>query len=288
MSKIVVMFPGQGSQYLGMGEVLFKKYPKLISAASEFCGFDIKKLCIDGPTEKLNDTQFLQPAIYMVNALSYLDLNENISKEKDYIFIGHSLGELNALQIAGAFDLITGLEIVKARGIAMSHIKTGGMLAILGMKLKEIKGILETKFDRLAYIANINTADQTIISCHETVIDFVETTMRNAGAKAIIRLRTSGPFHSPLMNKALFEFKHKIEHISFKEINKEVISNVDGKPYENIKVQEKIVNQLIYPVQWHASIKYLISQGYETFIEIGERKLLTNMINNIKSNSEIM
>ncbi len=288
MSRIIIMFPGQGSQRMGMGKKYFKKYRAIMSKANDICGFSIEELCINGPIEKLNNTQFSQPAIYMVNTLAYLDqTNDDIKKRKNNIFIGHSLGEINALQNAGAFDLLTGLKIVKERGDAMSLVKNGGMLVIIGLQLEQINKIIENNFEKLAYIANINTREQIVISCHETVMNDIEILMKKEGAKTVIKLNTNGPFHSPLMEKAKVIFENKLNQITINNINYDVIGNITGREYENDKIKEYLVNHLVCKVQWYSSIKYLISQGYKQFIEVNESKLLTNMLESIKKTDTI-
>ena len=158
----LVVFPGQGSQFKGMGRALFEKFPREVAEASAILGYDIEALCTVDPDRRLHLTQYTQPAIYIVNALSWLDKKDSFA-EVDYL-MGHSLGEYNALYAAGAFDFVTGLKLVKERGRLMSEANGGGMLAVLGMPADQLQEFLVRHALSQVEIANYNTAIQLVLS----------------------------------------------------------------------------------------------------------------------------
>lgn len=280
MSINIIMFPGQGSQFKGMGESLFKEFPDAVEAANRALGYDIVELCLADPDNRLNQTNYTQPALFFVNYLNYQKYLQ-INVEPDY-FIGHSLGEFNALNAAGVFDFETGLKIVKKRGELMYSITGTSMAAIVGADYKEIKEILRINFPDID-IANINTASQIVISGKieslEKAADFFEEE-----GLVYIPLKVSGAFHSRYMNPVKEQFHAFIETMTLNKCNVPVISNYSAALYPSGKdeIVKNMVNQLNSPIKWLQIIEYLMYQGECNFIEIGAGDVLTNITRKIK------
>lgn len=271
------VFPGQGSQIQGMGSTLFSNFPGLVDKANQILGYSIQTLCLDNPEERLNQTQYTQPAIYVINALSYLKkINEHTIKPT--YLAGHSLGEYNALFAAEVFDFETGLQIVKERSTLMSQVNDGGMAAIIGLKDKEVEDILVTLQLSSLSIANYNSYTQTIISGPKEAINNSKSIFLNAGASSFILLNVSGPFHSPLMIKVEDTFNQFLRTFNFSSPKIPVIANVNAKPYKFAEIQSNMLNQIIKPVYWKQSIEYLLNHGEVEFEEIGPGKVLTRLI----------
>ncbi len=275
------VFPGQGSQIQGMGSTLFSDFPELVEKTNELLGYSIKTLCLDNPEGCLNKTEYTQPAIYVINALSYLKkMNETLIKPS--YLAGHSLGEYNALFAAGVFDFETGLQIVKERGRLMSQINDGGMAAIIGLKDREIEDILTAHQLSSLVIGNYNSHTQTVISGAQEEIQQARSVFLTAGASSFIILNVSGPFHSPLMLQAKEAFNQYINRFTFSAPEIPVIANVNAKPYESIKINSTMASQIVKPVYWKQSIEYLLDHGETEFEEIGVGKVLTKLIARIK------
>jgi malonyl CoA-acyl carrier protein transacylase len=274
------LFPGQGSQSVGMGGELFDEFEELTQKADEVLGFSIKELCLEDPKKILNQTQFTQPALYVVNALSYYRRVEK-NKKPDFL-AGHSLGEFNALVAAECFDFEAGLKLVKKRGELMSRASGGGMAAILNLSEKDIEAILKQN-DLLGIdLANFNTASQIVISGLKEEIAQAETFFKEAGA-TFIPLKTSGAFHSRYMEASKAEFEKYFKKFKFSDLKIPVISNVSAKPYRNTDVMENLANQITSSVRWHESIQYLMKMENMEFEEIGNGNVLTKMVNKIRA-----
>ncbi len=279
MTKIYV-FPGQGSQSVGMGEDLFDQYPEFVNQADEVLGCSIKSLCMEDPDKKLNQTDYTQPALYIVNALTYLSKTEQTSLRPDFA-AGHSLGEYNALFAAGVFDFVTGLKIVQKRGQIMVKATGGGMAAIIGMQPEKIKQILaDAGFDTID-IANYNSPKQTVISGQKEDIDAVKTVFKDAGVKLFVPLKVSGAFHSRYMQEAQNEFAVFLNQFKVKPLEIPVISNFTAMPYQNDETLNNMIQQISNPVRWLESIQYLKQQPEPDFKEIGPGNVLTKLIGKI-------
>lgn len=273
--KNVLLFPGQGTQFKGMGRELFENYPDLTEKASKMLGYSIKEICLHNPNGLLDRTDYTQPAIFFVNALFTLKC-----LPKHYSFtLGHSLGEFNALHFSGAFDIFTGLKIVQKRGELMHKTKSGSMAIVIGLKLLDILKIIQVfGFDEI-YIANINTQKQIVISGDTNQINEFKVCANKA---KILPLNTSGAFHSPFMSEAKEHFKKYLENIEIQQLRIPVIANYHGKIYNKDETKDCIVNQLVNSVQWKQSIETLFSLGADSFCEVGEKKILTRMVEDIK------
>ena len=276
----IFVFPGQGSQSAGMGGELFDQFPELVNQADEVLGCSSKELCLDDPENRLNQTDYTQPALYVVNALTYLSKTENTDLRPDFV-AGHSLGEYNALFAAGAFDFITGLKLVQKRGQIMVKVTGGGMAAVIGMQPDKIKQVLKDASFESIDIANLNSPKQTVISGRKEDIDAVKTVFEDAGVRLFIPLKVSGAFHSRYMQDAQNEFADFLKNFEFQPVQIPVIANYTAAPYQNDETMNNMVQQISSPVRWVESIKYLKQQPEPEFEEIGPGNVLTKLIKQI-------
>ena len=277
----VYVFPGQGSQFKGMGKNLFPLFPELVQEADEILGYSIKSLCLDD-NEKINKTEYTQPALYVINALSYqnLILKDNYTKA-DYL-AGHSLGEYSALYASGVLTFGEGLKIVKKRGELMSKAIGGSMAAVLKLSSTQIKDILIKCNLSSIDIANYNSELQTVISGLENDIISSKKFFEEAGG-IFIPLNTSGAFHSRYMEPISLKFAKFIESIKFSKPKISIINNVYSRPYfETDSFYNILIEQIKKPVDWLNSIIYLLGKGETQFFELGPGDVLTKLINNIK------
>ncbi|MCP3923116.1 MAG: ACP S-malonyltransferase [Desulfobacterales bacterium] len=275
------VFPGQGAQKKGMGGNLFDEYKELTKIADNVLGYSIKELCIENRNNLLGNTKYTQPALYVVNALSYLRKIEDSGYRPDFV-AGHSLGEYNALFAAGAFNFETGLRIVKKRGELMGDAHGGGMAAIIGLNSHVIENILsENNFNNIS-IANFNTPSQIVVAGLKEDINNAKKIFEEAGARMYIPLNVSGAFHSQYMASAKEEFKSFLNDIDFSEIKIPVISNTHARPYEKEKIKENLTDQITHSVKWTESICYLMGKGKMEFEEVGPGNVLTGLIRQIE------
>jgi malonyl CoA-acyl carrier protein transacylase len=278
--KKAYLFPGQGSQKKGMGDGLFDEFPELTQQADKILGYSIKDLCLNDPEQKLNQTQYTQPALYVVNALSYQKKIRDNGKQPDFL-AGHSLGEYNALEAAGVISFEEGLKLVKKRGELMSQAKNGGMAAILNSSEEQIQEILKQADLATIDIANLNSPSQIVISGLKGEISKAQPYFEKENA-LFIPLNTSGAFHSRYMEEAQTEFEKVVKKTKFSKPTIPVIANVTGKPYESKKVAQGLINQLSNCVRWTESMMYLLAQGEMEFEELGVGDVLTKLIRSIK------
>ena len=274
------MFPGQGSQARGMGGELFDAFPELTAQADAVLGYSIKELCLEDPRKELNKTQFTQPALFVVNALSYYKRVEE-SGAPDFL-AGHSLGEFNALLAAECFDFETGLKLVKKRGELMSEATEGAMAAIVNATREQIETLLAEKGLVDVDIANCNTPMQTVISGPSADIAACQDIF-NFDKVMYVPLNTSGAFHSRLMVPAAKKFEAFLKKRKFSKPKIPVIANLTAQPYPNNAVVEYLSKQIHSPVLWSDSIHYLMSLSDDmAFVEAGHGDVLTKMILKIR------
>ncbi|PCK07193.1 MAG: [acyl-carrier-protein] S-malonyltransferase [Alteromonadaceae bacterium] len=274
------LFPGQGSQSRGMGEALFDSFQPLVQKADKILGYSIKELCLEDPRKELNQTQFTQPAMYVVSALSYFASIANPADKPDFV-AGHSLGEFNALLAAECFDFETGLKLVKKRGELMSGATGGGMAAILGSDKATIERVLQANGLNNIDLANFNCPSQIVVSgSEEQIMDGYEI-FKDAGVK-YIPLNTSGAFHSRLMQSSKDAFEAYLSEFEFADPKIPVISNVTAQPYLSGQIKTNLVNQITSSVRWCESIQYLMAQGDVAFEEVGHGDVLTKLLVKIK------
>ncbi|UCH46129.1 MAG: ACP S-malonyltransferase [Nitrospiraceae bacterium] len=276
----VFMFPGQGSQAVGMGAELFERYPDLIAEADAILGFSMKELCLENPDGKLNSTDYTQPALYTVNALSFLAKVEDEDIAPDFV-IGHSLGEYDALYAAGAFDFTTGLKLVQKRAALMSEASGGGMAAILGMDGDAVASALAELGADSVDVANFNSPSQTVISGLKADIEKFAPQMKDKGAKRVVILRVSGAFHSRHMKPAAEEFESFLAGLSFGSLNVPCIANCSAEPYTDESIASNLVSQIYSSVRWIDTITVLRKQGVDTFVEVGPGTVLSGLARQI-------
>lgn len=275
---LAYIFPGQGSQCVGMGKDLFKKFPHIVEAADKILGYSIEELCLQDPNGVLSQTQYTQPALYTVNCLYYLEKQQS-GALPDYV-AGHSLGEYNALFAAGAFDFETGLRLVKKRGELMAMAPEGAMAAIVRVSKEAILEALENAGLNDIVIANQNSPQQFIISGKKADIDAAEEYFSQQGIM-FIRLKTSGAFHSPYMKEVEMPFSEYLRSFSFSHLKLPVVSNVHARTYMANELYTNLTSQISSPVRWTESIGFILNQGDVTFEEVGPGSVLTKLIADI-------
>ena len=278
----VYIFPGQGIQKKGMGSSLFDDYKELLDGVDFILGYSIKQLCLEDPKQLLNQTQFTQPAIYVVNALHYLNKLKDHPIKPDYV-AGHSLGEYNALLAAETFDVITGLKLVQQRALLMGQATDGLMMAVIGLSYDQIKNVLDEQQCCDVCIANYNSPSQYVLSGKYSAMERIQIILKTIDQAICIPLKTSGPFHSPFMDGCKKEFEQFLAQFDFNEPCLPVIANVTAQPYRLVELKRLLTNQITAPVLWTRSIQYLLTKGQQHFEEIGESIVLTNLIETIKN-----
>ncbi len=276
----VFMFPGQGSQTVGMGGDLFDRYAGLVAEADAILGYSIKELCLKDPNDKLKQTDFTQPALYIVDILTYLAKVEDDRIMPDFV-IGHSLGEYPALCASGAFDFATGLRLVQKRGALMNAATGGGMAAVLGMDGDAVAKALAELGAESIDVANFNSPGQIVISGPKADIDAIAPKMKEKGAKRAVILPVSGAFHSRYMRPAADEFGAFINGFSFGSLKIPCIANCSAEPYTDDAIAANLVKQIYSSVRWVDTIKGLRAGGADTFVEVGPGNVLTGLLRQI-------
>jgi len=291
-----VIFPGQGSQIVGMGKELHSKYDtikKLFKEADEILGFSISNLILQGPKEELDLTENTQPAIFLLgySIFNLLKNEHSMDLSKAKYFAGHSLGEYTALTSAEGLSFSDTLKILKIRGIAMQTAVPkgeGGMVAVLGSEIGKIEDIINNNKENYeCFIANDNSNGQLVVSgkindLDKFILDLKKNTIKN------IKLPVSAPFHCKLMQKARDIMKIEIEKINFSEPKNILISNVTGKEVsKSSEIKDLLIKQIESKVRWRESVKYMIDNGINQFIEIGPGKVLSGLIKRIDRNVKV-
>lgn len=276
---IAVVFPGQGSQKKGMGGSLFDDFKDLTAKADEILGYSIRALCLQDPGGELGLTQFTQPALFTVNALTCLKRLDETKQRPDYL-AGHSSGEYNALFAAGAFDFETGLRLVKKRGELMSRAVGGAMAALIGLGEEEILRLLKQNDLKNITIGNYNSPSQFVLSGLQGDIERAKPLFQ-APNIYYIPLNVSAAFHSPYMEKMKQEFSEFLGKFHFSELQIPVISNVTAGPYDH-RVKDHLVEQVTHPVRWTDTIRYLMGKGVTHFEEVGPGNVLKGLIRKIQ------
>jgi [acyl-carrier-protein] S-malonyltransferase len=286
MSKIALMFPGQGSQYIGMGRDLYEKYPKA-KEIIDLAGDDLKKIIFEGPQENLTLTKYAQPAIFTVSMAAFGVFKELYSFENiEFVAAGHSLGEYCALCAAGFFGFKDGLSMVKARGEFIqkaSQANPGTMAAIIGLDAAAVKDICRQASSKgLCEAVNFNAPGQIVIAGVSAAINKAVKLASEAGSAKTVVLNVSGPFHSSLMSLASDNMAKELGKYNFNTPKFGVYTNCDALLTKDIlKVKEKLVKQIKSPVKWDESAKNMILSGFDIFIEIGPGRVLSGLLKRI-------
>jgi malonyl CoA-acyl carrier protein transacylase len=270
------LFPGQGSQKRGMGENLFDQYPQMAELASDILGYSIRALCLEDVDRQLHQTQYTQPALYVVNAMAYRQKLEETGKVPEFV-AGHSLGEYNALEAAGAFGFEQGLELVKKRGELMSRALQGSMAAIVGPSPDAVTKCLEANDLSTIDIANSNSPKQTVIAGSRDDLKRAEAALATIQA-TFIPLSVSGAFHSRYMAQAGAEFEEHLDVVELLPLRIPVIANVTARPYRQDQIAQCLAKQISHPVRWLESMQYLLAQGETNFEELGVGNVLTKLM----------
>tara|TARA_B110000037_G_scaffold157615_1_gene177833 strand:+ start:1 stop:933 length:933 start_codon:yes stop_codon:yes gene_type:complete len=291
-----VIFPGQGSQLVGMAKDLHDKYSliqNLFTEADETLGFSLSNLILKGPKEELDLTENTQPAIFLVSYSIFKLIKEefNIDLDKASFFAGHSLGEYSALASAGSLSFSDTLKILKTRGNAMqSSVQKGrgGMVAVLGSEIKKIENIIEENKSKYeCYIANDNSEGQIVLSGNTKDLEKMMTDLKAANIKNI-KLPVSAPFHCKLMNKATLVMREEISKLNFEDPKNTLVSNVTGKEiFNSNELKDLLVKQIESRVRWRESVLLMINKGTRQFIEIGPGKILSGLIKRIDKNVKV-
>ena len=294
---ISVVFPGQGSQKVGMGSDLYKNFSYLkdkFEQADECLGYKISELIFNGPQEKLNQTTYTQPAIYLIGNI----ICEVLKKETDFFdkkfnfFAGHSLGEYTALALSNSITFEQGLLLLKNRGESMQSavpLGEGGMLAVLGIETNEINKIIKDNFENIkCFLANDNSKGQLILSGKNIDLNNFALILKEKKIKNI-KLPVSAPFHCELMNLATRNMEKIINGQDLRNPTYKVVSNVTAKEYTSTnQIKDLLIKQIESPVRWRESVEYMISNGTSTFIEIGPGKVLSGLIKRINKDVKVL
>lgn len=282
----IYMFPGQGSQFKGMGGSLFDEFSDYSDRADAILGYSVKTLCLEDPRQELGNTQFTQPALYVVNALSYFKKQKELGVDPDFL-IGHSLGEFNALMAAGCFDFETGLRLVQRRGMLMSRMSRGGMAAVLNLSKEDIEHTLLSNGLTRLYLANYNTPSQIVISGAQDEIERAQLLFHDDKVR-YFPLATGGAFHSPLMQEAMVQFGQYLEGVAVAQPRIPVIANVTSRPYPADDLVGILSRQIGSTVLWCGSVQYLLAlasrRGADaSFEELGPGDVLTRLVQAIRT-----
>lgn len=289
MGKKAFIFPGQASQYAGMGKDLFDKFPAskhIFEEADNALGFSISDICFNGPEERLKMTEITQPAILTVSVAAFAALQQEGASELDYC-AGHSLGEYSALVAAGCISFSDAVLAVHKRGKFMQEavpLGKGGMAAVIGVDTPKIVEICEGVSNSSGIVspANFNSPEQTVIAGSREAVEEASRLLEEAGAKKVVQLPVSAPFHTSLMMPAQEKLAVELEKIEFKDFSNPLMTNVDAKLIKTgSEAKDSLIRQVSSPVRWVESVEKLIQNGVDTFVEAGPGKVLTGLIKRI-------
>lgn len=289
--KRAFLFPGQGAQVVGMGKDIYDNYEearKIYDKASEISGIDVKKLCFEGPEDILNKTENTQIAI-LTTSLAILEVLKNNNIEAD-IAVGLSLGEYGALIYSGIIDFEDGIKLIKKRGYYMGNLlpdEEFSMAAVIGLDSSKIENVCEeiSKDGKFIVPANYNCSVQTVISGEKSAIEEAMIKLKELGARKVIPLKTSGPFHTIKLEKAKAAYEKELEDIKFKKGNVKVIKNIDGTYYnDKDNIKDILARHIISSVRFDRAIKLMKEENVDEYIEIGPGRTLTGFIK--KDNKE--
>jgi len=288
MKRVFLVFPGQGSQFVGMGKDVYESFEyvrEMYDKASQVIDVDVKKISFEGPEDILKDTSNAQPCIF-VHSAAILEVLKRESGNFEVIGVaGHSLGEYNALYSAGVFNFHDGVKIVSERGRLMANADPegkGGMAAVIGLEPEKIKEICEaiTKEGNYVEPVNYNSNDQVVISGYKEAIKIAEVKLKEAGAKRVIPLAVSGAFHSKLMESAAKEFRKFLDGFSFNKPSFRVFANYNANEYPNDEkeIKDLLEKQLVSPVLWVDIVKKIEELSPDLVIEVGPGQVLKGLI----------
>ena len=293
MKKIGYLFPGQGSQHVGMGKDAAARHPEaaeFFAKADECLGYSLSKICFEGPEEELKKTEYTQPALTVSSAATLQILNH--AGIRPFATAGHSLGEYTALFAAGVFDFETGIKLVKTRGEAFAQagsLRPGAMAAIIGIGIDKIREVCAAvSRNKIVVPANINDPIQIVISGDPEAVHEACEGLKAAGAKRAIPLPVSGAFHSPLVAPAAERMRVVLAEADFKRPDCVFVNNVDARRLEDPhEIKDSLVRQVTGTVRWVECIEHMIHQGVDTFVEVGSGRVLSGLVKRINKDMHV-
>jgi [acyl-carrier-protein] S-malonyltransferase len=291
VSKIAFLFPGQGAQKVGMGRQLAETLPSaraMYDQASEVLGYDLARLCFEGPDEKLDSTVYSQPALFVTSLAAI----EQLRQDSPEVVLsceaaaGLSLGEYTAMVFAGVMDFPNGLRLVQRRGEAMQQAADAtpsGMVSILGLEQEVVEWLCdEAREGETLLIANLLCPGNIVVSGTNSACERVADLATKAGAMKVVPLAVAGAFHTPIMDSAVRQLADALADVPMSPPAIPVVSNVDAQPHDDPEeIHELLVRQVVSPVRWEDSMRYLLASGYDEFYEIGPGRVLKGLLRRI-------
>jgi len=293
MSKLALVFPGQGSQQVGMGKAIAEERPEarqVFEEADGALGFPLSRLCFEGPEEELKLTENTQPAILTTSVALYRALASQ-GVEPDFV-AGHSLGEYSALVASGALRLDDAVVLVRNRGRYMQEavpVGEGAMAAILGLGLAEVQEVCSQASDgEVVEPANLNAPGQTVVAGHAAAVQRASVAAKERGAKRVIPLSVSAPFHCRLMRPAQHRLERDLANVTVSDLRVPLVSNVDAAWVRTgAEAVDALIRQVASPVRWEESVRRLVDEGVDQFVEVGPGKVLSGLVRKIAENVRV-